>query len=222
MWPPARWFDHLLERAGRAPIAEDVYEDVVAEPLASRMAAARQSTGQRESVVITRGRLARHDIVCGIFDFRFLGGTLGVAAGERVVRALCNGAKSSGVVFVTATGGTRVQQGQDSFLQMTRVMAARQALAKARRPLIVVATDPTMGGVAASLAGAADILIAEPRARLAMSGPRAARAMGARPAVDTAIEALAGGVVDMVVPRARLRATLARLLNVLAPLPRVR
>jgi acyl-CoA carboxylase subunit beta len=169
-----------------------------------------------EAIVVAEGCLDGHDVVCAAGDFGFLGGSLGIVAGSRLARALERGAGKAGVIAVAQSGGVRVLEGSPALLQMTHVVAARQLLAEARRPLITVVTDPTFGGLAVSIAGTADVVLAEPGARLGFTGPRAAAALGGVEArVDTAESALAAGFVDAIVPRRGLKNACARLLRIL-------
>jgi acetyl-CoA carboxylase carboxyl transferase subunit beta len=191
---PAGWFS-LLADAGRYTLLD-------AEP--------------PDSLTTAQAHMGGTAVVVAVLDFAFRGGSLGVLAGDRMARAFERGAGLGGTVLVARTGGVRVQEGVEAFLGMGKVVAARAALAEARRPLLAVATDPTMGGVAGSAVAVADVLLAEPGARLALGGPRAVEATGGAARIDTAETALAAGLVDAVVPRDRLRDTLAALLRALA------
>ncbi len=211
-----QWLERLLA-PGFVLWDEDVVHVGQSEYERTRYAEAVARTGATEAVTSATGRLGGHEIACAVVDFAFLGGSLGAASGERLARALERGASLSGAVVVTASGGVRVQEGALALLQMARVVSARASLAFARRPLLTVATDPSFGGIAVSLVGTADVVLAEPGTRLGFVGPRAASAIGARARVDTAEEAQRGGLVDAILPREAIPGTLARLLDVLAP-----
>jgi acetyl-CoA carboxylase beta subunit len=183
----------------------------------ARIRAEQRNTDSPESLRVTGGTLAGHPVVCAAFDFRFLGGTLGYASGQILTHALEQGTRCHGVVVIVASGGLRVQEGLDALLQIPGVMAARQMLAQSKRPLIVVATDPTMGGVAASIVATADIVLAEPGTRFGLSGPRAAQAMGYTAHIETAEQALEAGLIDQVVARDDLADRIGNLLHALAP-----
>ena len=154
-------------------------------------------------------------VTMAAFDFSLFAGTLGVQEGQVLVDCLRLGAEHQGALVIAASGGVRLQEGTPAFLQMARIVAARQQLSERSRPLVVVATDPTMGGVAATLAATADILLAEPQARLAFSGPLTQKAYSSEVRVDVAEEALYHGLVDQVVVREQLRAAIIQCFNLL-------
>lgn len=196
-WSPDQWFAHLFV-AGFTPIAppQDTPDTTVQGAI---------------------GTLGTKRIACGAFDFTQRGGSLSVAAGTCLVAILQRGVALDGALIITASGGIRVQEGMLAMLQMPRLVATRALLAEARRPLVVIATDPTMGGVAGSIVATADIILAEPGARLALAAGRAGDALHMMPRVDTAETALATGLVDAVVARTDLPAALQRIFGVLSP-----
>ncbi|MFC5752263.1 carboxyl transferase domain-containing protein [Actinomadura rugatobispora] len=185
-------------------------------PYPERLRRARDATGIDEAVVAAAGEIGGRPAVVAAMDFAFLGGSLGMAAGQR----LCDAAAAAlerGVplVTVTASGGARMQEGIFSLRQMARIAAAFARLDRAGILTVTVVTDPTYGGVAASVATLADVIVAEPRARMGFAGPRVVRQItrtALPPGFQTA-ESLAGlGLVDRVVPRRSLRPVLASLL----------
>jgi acetyl-CoA carboxylase carboxyl transferase subunit beta len=191
-----------------------------------RLHGARQATGRREAILTGTARIARRRIAIGVFDFAFLGGTMGTAVGERLARLIEHaGRKRLPLVVFAASGGARMQEGIFSLLQMVKVTAALARLRTRRVPFLSVLTDPTTGGVAASLALLGDVNLAEPGALIGFAGPRVVEQTIQQrlPAGLQSAESLRErGMVDLVVPRPALRATLARLLALLVGPARVR
>jgi len=185
-------------------------------PYQDRLAAARKKTGLDEGVVCVRGRIAGMPVVLAAMDFRFLGGSLGTAVGERITSAAEVAlAERTPLVIVTASGGARMQEGALSLMQMAKTSQALAQLDEAGVLTVAVVTDPTYGGVAASFASLTDVIIAEPKARLGFAGPRVIEQTIRRklPAGFQSAEfLLEHGLVDLVVARGQLRTTLARLL----------
>jgi acetyl-CoA carboxylase carboxyl transferase subunit beta len=138
-----------------------------------RISSAQKSTGEKEAIVAVKGELSHMPVVICCFNFEFMGGSMGASVGEKFVRA-AEMAMKEGCPFIcfSASGGARMQEGLASLMQMARTSAALGRLAKAGLPFISVLTDPTMGGVTASLAMLGDIIIAEPDALIGFAGPR--------------------------------------------------
>jgi len=138
-----------------------------------RLIAAQKETGETEALVVLRGKLQGMPVVAAAFEFRFMGGSMGAAVGERFVRGV-NTAVEQGIPFIcfSASGGARMQEALTSLMQMAKVSAALARLAGQRIPYVSVLTDPTMGGVSASLAMLGDIIVAEPCALTGFAGPR--------------------------------------------------
>src|SRR2546425_4627876 len=191
-----------------------------------RLTEARRRTGLREAVVIGEARLDGNPIVLVVFDFNFMGGTMGSVVGEKVADAFEHASRRRWpVVSVVASGGARMQEGVLSLMQMAKTAAARAAHDRAGLAHLAVLTDPTFGGVAASFASLGDVLIAEPGAQVGFVGPRVVDlTLGqAQPAEAHRAEALLqGGLVDMIVPRSALRSTLAYLVGHLSRAARPR
>jgi acetyl-CoA carboxylase carboxyl transferase subunit beta len=174
--------------------------------------------GLNEAVRTGTCALGGREIWLATFDFRFVGGTLSIVAGERLARGM-EQAAASGLPYllVTASGGARMQEGVLALMQMAKVNAAVGRHDVARNPVVSVLTHPTFGGTAASLALLADINIAEPGAAIGFTGPRVikqATYADLPPGFQSADFQLARGQVDMVVPRPELRRLLAHLLEV--------
>ena len=187
-----------------------------------RLKAARAGRNpQADALTHATGAIERRRLVLGVQDFGFMGGSMGMAVGAAFVagasRAL---AERCGYVIVTAAGGARMQEGILSLMQMPRTTVAVRRLHAAGLPYIVVLTDPTTGGVTASYAMLGDVQIAEPGALIGFAGQRVIESTIREklPEGFQRAEYLhAHGMIDMVVPRGELRATLAGLLDYLAP-----
>jgi len=138
-----------------------------------RIVQAQKQTGERDALVVMSGKVAGLDVVACAFEFRFLGGSMGSVVGEKFVRAVeyCLERRTPLVCFA-ASGGARMQEALYSLLQMAKTSAALKRLSEARLPFISVMTDPTTGGVSASLAMLGDINIGEPKALIGFAGPR--------------------------------------------------
>jgi acetyl-CoA carboxylase carboxyl transferase subunit beta len=192
-------------------------------PYPDRLEAARIKTGLRDAVVWGVGRMGGHRVAIGIFDFRFMGGSMGTVVGEKLARCFEAAlAERIPAVVVSASGGARMQEGTLSLMQLAKTTAPLARLDEAGVPFISVLTDPTTGGVLASFASLGDVVLAEPRALIGFAGARVASdTVGeAMPeGFQTAEFLLSHGFVDQVVPRAELRVTLIRLLRLLPVAP---
>ncbi len=177
-----------------------------------------------DAVVVAHGKIGGHPAVIAAFDFSFMGGSMGVAAGEAVVAAARLAVlQQASLIAVPASGGARMQEGVLSLMQLPRTIIAVNMVKEAGLPYIVLLTDPTTGGVSASFAMVGDITLAEPGATIGFAGARVIE--------ETIREKLPEGfqraeylfdhgMIDLVVPRAELRSTIGRLLDLLMePLP---
>jgi acetyl-CoA carboxylase carboxyl transferase beta subunit/acetyl-CoA carboxylase carboxyl transferase alpha subunit len=195
----------------------DPLDFVDTKPYRDRLLAARESTGLDEAVVLARGTIDGNPVVAAVMDFRFLGGSLGSAVGDLItVAAETALAEHTPLLLVTASGGARMQEGVLSLMQMAKTSQALGRLDEAGVLTISLITDPTYGGVAASFATLADVILAEPKARMGFAGPRVIEQtikQSLPPGFQTAEFLLAHGLIDAIRPRAALRATLARLLS---------
>ena len=188
-----------------------------------RVAAARAQTGHREAVVTGTAEIESVPVALGVMDFHFMGGTMGTAVGEKLARLvdLARETRRPLVVF-TASGGARMQEGTLSLVQMAKVVAALVRLREACVPYVCVLTDPTTGGVCASLAMRGDVQVAEPGALIGFAGPRVIEQTIQQtlpPGFQRAETLLLQGMVDMVVHRGDLRTSLGRLLRALSKAP---
>lgn len=138
-----------------------------------RLSAAQKATGEKDALIVMQGKLLGLGVIACAFEFKFMGGSMGSVVGERFTRAvdLCVKEKLPLVCF-SASGGARMQEALYSLLQMAKTSAALTRLAAAKLPFISVLTDPTTGGVSASLAMLGDVNIAEPKALIGFAGPR--------------------------------------------------
>jgi acetyl-CoA carboxylase carboxyl transferase subunit beta len=188
-----------------------------------RLKDARGKTGLNDAVKLGFGKLDGIAAVIGVQDFDFMGGSLGMAAGEAVIKGF-DTAIEKGCPFVlfAASGGARMQEGILSLMQMPRTTIAVQKMREARQPYIVVLTNPTTGGVTASYAMLGDVHIAEPGALIGFAGPRVIEQTIREklPEGFQKAEYLRDhGMVDMVVHRHQLRGIIARLCRLLTKAP---
>lgn len=186
---------------------------------ADRLKDARTKTGMNDAIKLGFGRLEGIPVVIGVQDFDFMGGSLGMAAGEAIIKGL-ETAVERGTPFIlfAASGGARMQEGILSLMQMPRTTVAVEMLREAKKPYIVVLTNPTTGGVTASYAMLGDIHIAEPGALIGFAGPRVIEQTIREklpPGFQRAEYLKEHGMVDMVVHRHEMRATLARICKLL-------
>ena len=165
--------DGAYEEIPTPPVAEDPLRFVDDRPYTDRLKTARKVTGEPDAMAIGYGAVRGAPAVLLVQDFAFMGGSLGMAAGEGFVAAAHAAvARDAPLVAFTAAGGARMQEGALSLMQMARTTLAIQELKAARLPYVVVLTDPTTGGVTASYAMLGDIHLAEPNAMIGFAGPR--------------------------------------------------
>jgi acetyl-CoA carboxylase carboxyl transferase subunit beta len=190
---------------------------------ADRLKDARTKTGMNDAIKLGLGKLHGLPVVIAVQDFDFMGGSLGMAAGEAVVKAAETALdKHTPFILFAASGGARMQEGILSLMQLPRTTVAVELLREARLPYIVVLTNPTTGGVTASYAMLGDVHIAEPGALIGFAGPRVIE-QTIREKLPEGFQRAEylkeHGMVDMVVHRHELRPTLARLCRVLMKAP---
>lgn len=188
-----------------------------------RIKDARTKTGMEDAVLVGEGTLDGQSVVAAAQDFEFMGGSLGMAAGEAVIAGMLRAAESrSPFILFAASGGARMQEGILSLMQMPRTTIAVQRLRELKLPYIVVLTDPTTGGVTASYAMLGDIHIAEPGALICFAGPRVIQQTIREQLPDGFQRAeylLQHGMIDMVVHRHKMRETLSRICALLTGNP---
>ena len=188
-----------------------------------RITAAQKATGETDALIVMEGRVEGVPLVACAFEFQFMGGSMGSVVGERFVRGArrCLEARVPFVCFC-ASGGARMQEALVSLMQMAKTAAAIAELREQRLPYIVVLTDPTTGGVSASLGTLGDIIIAEPNALIGFAGPRVIE-QTVRQVLPEGFQRseflLTHGAIDMIVDRRELKHTIASLLALLTQRP---
>ncbi len=188
-------------------------------PYSKRLSEAQNGDTSREALSVRRGAVDGAEMAVAVFDFTFMGGSMGSVVGERFVLGI-EEAIHLQLPFIcfSASGGARMQEGLTSLFQMGKTTAAIQRLNSARLPYISILTDPTTGGVAASLAMVGDVIIAEPEARIGFAGPRVIQET-VREILPEGFQSseflLKHGAIDMIVDRRELRSHLSKLTEVL-------
>jgi len=181
-----------------------------------RVRAATQKTSTDEAVICGIASIGGQKAVLAVFEFGFLGGSMGSVVGEKLARAIELAIdKHLPVIIVSASGGARMQEGILSLMQMAKTSAALERLAAAKLPYISLLTDPTTGGVTASFAMLGDVIMAEPRALIGFAGPRVIAETIRQPLPEGFQRSeflLAHGQLDMIVERRELKETLRRVL----------
>ena len=181
-----------------------------------RIGQAQKNTGEKDALVSVIGTLHARPVVVAAFEFRFMGGSMGSVVGERFVRAVRHAAdKGVPLIAFSASGGARMQEALFSLFQMAKTSAALARLGAKRIPYISILTDPTTGGVSASLAMLGDINIAEPGALIGFAGPRVIEQTVHQKLPEGFQRSeflLDHGAIDMIVDRRQLRGTVADLL----------
>ncbi|WP_426018652.1 acetyl-CoA carboxylase, carboxyltransferase subunit beta [Brevundimonas sp. DWR2-3-1b1] len=184
-----------------------------------RLSAARKASGRKDTMAIGYGVVGGQEAVVIVQDFTFMGGSLGMAAGEAFIKAAREAvARKVPMICFTAAGGARMQEGALSLMQMARTTLAIEELKDAKLPYAVVLTDPTTGGVTASYAMLGDVHLAEPGALIGFAGPRVIEATIREklpPGFQRAEYLQEKGMVDRVVTRADLPRTLGQILSML-------
>jgi len=213
--------DGFLDQGERVELgeefeAQDILKFKDSKRYKDRLSAAKKSTGEKDALVVMRGELHGQPIVVAAFEFGFLGGSMASVVGARFVKGV-EYCLANNVPFVcfSASGGARMQEALFSLMQMAKTSAALAKMSEKGLPYISVLTDPTMGGVSASLAMLGDINVAEPKALIGFAGPRVIE--------QTVREKLPEGfqrseflkekgAIDIIVDRREMRSTLARML----------
>ncbi len=184
---------------------------------ATKLREERESVSLNEAVVIGYAAIEEYPLALAVMDFRFIGGSMGSAVGEKITRAIELGIEENmPVLIVSTSGGARMQEGLYSLMQMAKTSAALAKLAEARLPYFSLLTDPTTGGVTASFAMLGDVTLAEPGALICFAGPRVIEGFMHVKLPEGAVTSefvLQHGMIDAIVHRRELRQTLARLLR---------
>lgn len=209
-----------FEEEDRDLVARDVLGFHDSQPYAQRIEQSRKTTGINEAVVWGEAQLMGHRIVIVCFDFAFMGGSMGAATGEKVTRGIERAtARRLPLVIISASGGARMQESMLALMQMAKTAAALGRHSSARLPYVSVLTDPTMGGVTASFASLADVILAEPGAMIGFAGARVIQQATYETLPEgfqTAEFLWRHGMIDQVVARADLPAVLQGLLDLYA------
>ncbi|MCP5151534.1 MAG: acetyl-CoA carboxylase carboxyltransferase subunit beta [Ectothiorhodospiraceae bacterium] len=222
--PARRRLDKFLDPEPRVEIGEDIepvdflkfrggkrYRDLIVQE--------QKATGEKDALVVLRGQVHGIGVVAAAFEFGFRGGSMGSVVGERFVRGVHAAIEHEvPLVCFSASGGARMQEGLQSLLQMAKTSSALAQLAERRLPFVSVLTDPTMGGVSASLAMLGDVNVAEPNALVGFAGPRVIEQTVKETLPEGFQRAeflLEHGAVDMIIDRRQMRDRLARLLAML-------
>ncbi len=201
------------------PLYEDILSD---DPLnfkgyKERIERDMKKTGLTEAIITGDAKISSYRVALGVMDFGFIGGSMGSVVGERVTRLIYHAIDERiPLITVNASGGARMQEGILSLMQMAKTAAALGLLSQHKIPYISVLTNPTMAGVMASYASLGDIVIAEPGALIGFAGPRVIKQTIKQelpPGFQTAEFLLEHGLVDMVVPRPKLKETIIKILD---------
>lgn len=188
-----------------------------------RLNQAQKRTQEKDALVVMRGRLKEIPVVVAAFEFGFMGGSMGSVVGERFVRGVQSAIdERAPFICFAASGGARMQESLVSLMQMAKTSAALEALRRQRLPYISVMTDPTTGGVSASLAMLGDLNVAEPKALIGFAGPRVIE-QTVRETLPEGFQRseflLEHGALDLVIDRRQLRDQLASALSILMGQP---
>ncbi|HEX6793707.1 MAG TPA: acetyl-CoA carboxylase, carboxyltransferase subunit beta [Casimicrobiaceae bacterium] len=220
--------EQLLDPEGRFEIGLEVvpvdtlkFKDT--KKYSERLEVALEETGETDALVVMQGSVKSVPLVLAVFEFNFMGGSMGSVVGERFVRGVRVAYENKlPFVCVSASGGARMQEGVNSLFQMAKTTAVLQELTKAKLPFVSILTDPTMGGVSASFAFVADLVLAEPGALIGFAGPRVIEQTVREKLPEGFQRAeflLEKGALDMIVDRRNMRDELARLLAMLTRQP---
>jgi acetyl-CoA carboxylase carboxyl transferase subunit beta len=188
-----------------------------------RLVAAQKATGEKDALIVMAGTLTGLEVVAAAFEFRFMGGSMGSVVGEKFVRAVehCRTFRMPFVCF-SSSGGARMQEGLYSLMQMGKTSAALARLADDGLPFVSVLTDPTTGGVSASLAMLGDINVGEPRALIGFAGPRVIE-QTVRETLPEGFQRseflLEHGAIDLIIDRRDQRERIANLLRLFMKVP---
>jgi acetyl-CoA carboxylase carboxyl transferase subunit beta len=213
-----RWVEHDAGLASNDPLT---FTDT--KPYAGRLAASQKATGLKDALVVGAGTIEGLPAIVAAMEYGFIGGSMGVVMGEKLVRAIESAVdRRVPVLIVSCSGGARMMEGALSLMQMAKVSAALARLDRARLPFISILTDPTTGGVTASFAMLGDVILAEPKALIGFAGPRVIEQTIRQklPAGFQRSEFLIErGMLDLVVDRREMKATVARLLRFMGATP---
>jgi acetyl-CoA carboxylase carboxyl transferase subunit beta len=214
--------DSFLDQDNRLELGEefearDILKFKDSKRYKDRISAAQKNTGEKDALVVMKGELNGMPIVAAAFEFSFLGGSMASVVGARFVKGVeyCL-ANDLPFVCFSASGGARMQEALFSLMQMAKTSAALAKMSEKGLPYVSVLTDPTMGGVSASLAMLGDINVAEPKALIGFAGPRVIE-QTVREKLPEGFQRseflLEKGAIDMIIDRREMRTTLSRMLG---------
>ncbi|MCP4699073.1 MAG: acetyl-CoA carboxylase carboxyltransferase subunit beta [Gammaproteobacteria bacterium] len=188
-----------------------------------RLAQAQKSTNEQDALIVMKGQVLELPVMACAFEFKFMGGSMGTVVGEKFVRAVDAALENNiPLVCFSASGGARMQESLFSLMQMAKTSAALTRLHQRRLPFISVLTDPTMGGVSASLAMLGDVLIAEPNALIGFAGPRVIE-QTVRQTLPEGFQRseflIEHGAIDLIIDRREMRQRISGLLAILTHRP---
>jgi acetyl-CoA carboxylase carboxyl transferase subunit beta len=190
-------------------------------PYRDRLAASHKATGLPDAILVAVGRIDSMEAVVAAMEYAFIGGSMGIVMGEKIVRAIETAlARRLPLVIVSCSGGARMMEGALSLMQMAKISAALARLDRAKLPYVSVLTDPTTGGVTASFAMLGDLNIAEPKALIGFAGPRVIEQTIRQKLPDGFQRSeflIERGMLDLVVDRRELKPTIARALRFMMP-----
>ncbi len=200
-------------------VKEDPLKFVDLEKYTDRLKKARKKTKTEDAIIVAHGKIGGHATVVGVFDFSFMGGSMGTAVGEAIITASQLALlQEAALILVPASGGARMQEGILSLMQMARTTIAVKNLKKKKLPYITLLSDPTMGGVTASFAMLGDIALAEPGALIGFAGKRVIEQIVREKLPGNFQQAsylYDHGMIDQVVHRNNLRGEIVKILNLL-------
>jgi acetyl-CoA carboxylase carboxyl transferase subunit beta len=204
-------------------ISSDPLQFTDTKPYRDRLRDTRKNTGMNDAVIVATGSIDGLPVVVAAMEYSFIGGSMGVVVGEKITRAIEMALeREQPAIIISCSGGARMMEGALSLMQMAKVSAALARLDRARLPFISVLTDPTTGGVTASFAMLGDLNIAEPKALIGFAGPRVIE-QTIRQKLPQGFQRseflLEHGMLDLIVDRRDLKATIARALRFMSVKP---
>ena len=213
-----QWVEHDAALASNDPLT---FTDT--KPYAARLAASRKATGLKDALIVGAGTIEGLPVIAAAMEYGFIGGSMGVVMGEKLVRGIEVAVdRRIPVVIVSCSGGARMMEGALSLMQMAKVSAALARLDRAQLPYLSILTDPTTGGVTASFAMLGDVILAEPKALIGFAGPRVIE-QTIRQKLPAGFQRseflLERGMLDLVIDRREMKPTIARLLRFMGAVP---
>ena len=222
--PARRRLDSFLDKDGREELGAilepvDILKFKDTKKYKDRILQSQKKTGERDALIVIKGELKGLPVVAAAFEFGFMGGSMGAVVGERFVRAVDYCIKHNhALICFSASGGARMQEALFSLMQMAKTSAALARLSKEGIPFISIMTDPTMGGVSASLATLGDLLVAEPNALIGFAGPRVIE-QTVREILPEGFQRseflMEHGAIDLIIDRREMRDRIAGLISML-------